>query len=330
MEYLAVKNIKNWMFIFLMSISNQLFAQIYPQSSHYMWNPQFENPALSGSKEGIRTTANFRYQWTGFTGAPITTNVGADMPLPLKNSGGGILLQHDRTGAYSFTALKFSYAYTQNLGSLKLSAGFNAGLVNAVLDGSKLTTPQGDFSGNNPNLNDDYLSTEKMSSFRPDLGLGIALRNDDFFVGVSVSNLANFSNEIKGTNASFSPDFGRYFTVHGGVKFPLGQKFSIEPNFLLKSDLNNWQTDISVVTTYNNLLSFGLGVRGYNNKSLESLLALVRIRVMKGMNFGYSYDANLGVLNQVSNGSHEISLSYLIPKKWETSRGKVVNHPRFL
>lgn len=330
MKFSVARNIRIGIFITLMNVTFFLSAQIYPQSSHFMWNPQFENPALSGSEEGIRTTAGFRYQWTGFDGAPITTNIGADMPLPLKNSGGGIFLQHDRTGAYAFTAIQLSYAYTQPLGKLKLSAGFNAGLINGMLDGSKLTTPQGDFSGGNSNLNDNYLPIDKVSSFRPEIGIGLAIRNDNFFAGVSVSNLANFSNEVQGTNASFSPDFGRALTLHGGVNYPLGQKFTIEPNFLVKTDLNNWQTNITVSTTYNNLLSFGLGVRGYNNKSLESLLALVRIRVMKGLNFGYSYDASLGVLNQVSNGSHEISLSYFIPKKWETSRGKVINHPRFL
>lgn len=295
-----------------------------------MWNPQFLNPSLSGSADGIRSAAAFRYQWTGFEGAPVTLQAGVDMPLPLKRSSAGLFLMHDRVGAIALTQVQLAYAYSQPLGTWKLNAGVFAGFSSASLDGNKIITPEGSNSGGVYNPDDPFLPSVKVSSIRPDISIGISAMNERYYAGIAVQNLANFSHRFQGFSDELTPDYGRFVSAQAGAKFNLNDNFSLEPTFLVKSDLKNTQIDISLLATYKNIISLGIGSRGYNKNSFESLIGLLSVRVIKGLNFGYSFDGNFGTLAKVSNGSHELSLSYVIPKNWADKKVKVINHPRFL
>jgi type IX secretion system PorP/SprF family membrane protein len=304
----------------------ELRAQTFPLSSHFLWNPQAEQPAMAGSADGIRLLAGFRYQWTGIEGAPQTAYAGADMKLPLKNSSAGIWMNYDKTGLMSFTQVRLSYAYTQPLNSKSaLSAGIHAGLLSIGLDGSRITTPGG--SGGN---DDDLLPRERSNGIRPEIGLGLNYQHELFYAGLFVQNLAGATSQINGLNGSFRADYGRHMGIQAGAVIPVGQNFSIDPALMLRTDLNNLQLDLATTLTYRKRFSAGLGFRGYNNNSVESLMALARIGITKDLALGYSYDSNLSGLNTVTNGSHEVSIGYLIPRDSPVRKGKIINHPRFL
>jgi type IX secretion system PorP/SprF family membrane protein len=314
------------LFVAFAAVPGRVSAQSFPLSSHFLWNPQAEQPALAGSAEGIRLAAGFRYQWVGIEGAPQTAYAGADMKLPIKNSSAGIWLSYDRTGLMSFTQARLSYAYAQPLSDKStLSIGVHAGIVSIGLDGSRITTPGGQ-GGND----DDLLPRERSNGFRPEIGFGINYKHEVFYAGVFLQNAAGLTSQINGLNGSFRADYGRYMGLQAGAVIPVGQNFSIDPAVILRADLNNFQLDFATMITYNQRFSAGVGVRGYNNSSLESLLALMRIGLTKDLALRYSFDANLLSLNSVTRGSHEISIGYLIPREAPSRKGKVINHPRFL
>jgi|GEM_PF-3021189 len=300
-------------------------AQVYFPSSHFTWHPQIDQPALMGNSEGIRMLGGYRYQWVGIDGAPMTVYAGADMKLPLKNSSGGVHIAHDRAGASTYTSAKLSYAYSVRIGDNKLNLGVQLGFLNIGLDGTKLVAPT---DGISPD--DDLINRGKSSAFRPEIGIGAAYIHNKFWVGASVHNLAGFKAKMDGLSTTFNADFGRYLAVQAGSVIPLSSRFSLDPGLLMRTDLVNWQLEAAILATLDKRYSLGVGARGYNNKSIESLLVLSKISISKNFSLMYSYDATLNKIRQVSGGTHEISLGYIIPKTAPSRSAKTINHPRYL
>lgn len=309
----------------VISITSTLNAQNFPTSSHFVWNPQADQPALTGVSDGIRMTGGYRYQWTNIEGSPMTSYAGVDMALPIKNSSGGMWLHHDRTGAMSFTQARLSYAYRINVGKSFLSAGLHAGLISISLDGSRLVTP-GDGVGGV----DDVLPLDKNNGLRAEIGAGIAFVHPAFYTSVAIHNAPGFTSKISGVNADFRADYGRYLTFQGGANVQINENISLKPSVLLRTDLKNYQLEFVALASLKERFTLGAGMRGYNNNSIESLLALMSIGITNNLSVRYSYDVNLLALNAVSRGSHEFSIGYIIPKSAPSSKGKTLSHPRFL
>lgn len=306
--------------------STKLLAQTFPLSSHYMWNPQVEQPALTGQSDGIRLLGGYRHQWTNIEGAPMTAYAGADMKLPLKNSSAGIFLHYDKTGLMSSTQAKISYSYAQPLTQNSvISIGVHAGILSTGINGSGITTPGG--SGGN---DDGALPVGRTSGLRPELGLGVAYKNKNLYGGIFAHNILGSTATIQGQNASLTTDFGRHFGMQVGGEIPVANEFTLDPTLLLRTDFINFQVDFSTKVTYKERFSLGLGLRGYNKASFESLITLIGIGVTKDLGIRYSYDINLSPLNLVNKGSHELSIAYLIPKNAPSKKSKMLNHPRFL
>jgi type IX secretion system PorP/SprF family membrane protein len=318
--------LKYFLVIVLVFMSFDISAQVFFNSTHISTlHQQFDQPALSGQSEGIRAFAAYRYQWVGIEGAPSTIFAGVDMKLPLKNSSGGFFIAHDRVGATAFTSAHMTYAYSIPIKKNTLSVGAKLGIVNMQLDGSKLITPS-----DNIGIEDPLLNSSKSSSIRPELGMGIAFNHPVFHVQMYVNNLADFKSKIDGIDDKFETYYGRYAGLGAGAKIAINEKISLDPTILLRSDFINYQFDISLSTTFLKKYSLGLGSRGYNKKSFESLFFITKIIFPKDIGLMYSYDWSLNSLQTVSNGSHEISIQYIIPKKYLTNRTKIINHPRYL
>lgn len=303
-----------------------LNAQVFFNSTHIStWHQQFDQPALSGQSEGIRTFAAYRYQWVGLEGAPNTIFLGADMKLPIKNSSGGIFISHDRAGATAITSAHMTYAYSFPIKNNSLSIGAKLGIVNMTLDGSKLVT-----SSDNIGIQDPLLNESKSSSLRPEVGIGVAFNHPIFFAHLFVNNLANFKSKLDGIDNEFSTTYGRYMGIGGGAEIPIREKFSLNPTILLRSDFIKYQFDISLSTTFLKKYTFGIGSRGYNKTSFESLFFITKIKLPKGIGLMYSYDLSQNSIKLASNGSHEVSFQCIIPKKYLSNRTKIINHPRYL
>lgn len=310
--------------LFIMSFNIQ--AQVFFNSTHISsWHQQFEQPALSGQSEGIRTFAAYRYQWLGIEGAPQSFFAGADMKLPIKNSSGGVFVAHDRAGATAFTSAHMTYAYSIPIKNNSLNIGAKVGLVNMRLDGSKLIAPS-----DNIGIEDPLLNSNKSSSIRPELGMGVAFNHPTFHVQLFVNNFTNFKSRLDGVDIEFDTYYGRYAGLGTGAEIPINSKISLNPTFFFRTDFVNSQFDISLSTTFLEKYSLGVGSRGYNKRSFESLFLITKIKLSKEIVLMYSYDKSLNSLKTVSQGSHELSIQYVIPKKYVSNRTKIMNHPRYL
>ena len=81
---------------------------------------------------------------------------------------------------------------------------------------------------------------------------------------------------------------------------------------------------------YKEYVYLGLNVRGYNKKAFESLSPVINIIPVKNLNIIYSYDVNLNKLAKINNGTHEVTLNYILPNSKMYKSPKIINNPRFL
>lgn len=320
---LCKDDLRIFLFLALVFVSFNIQAQVFFNSTHVsIWNQQIEQPALVGNSEGIRTVAAYRYQWVGIEGAPMTAYAGADMKLPLKNLSGGVLLSHDRAGATNYTGVDLSMAYSIPIKNNKINIGAKLGLKSMMIDGSKLTTPT---PGDDP-----LLSRTKESALRPNVGIGIAYIHSVFHIGAFVENVGDFKAKLSGLNTNFKTDFGRYYGIEAAADIPIGSNINIQPAVFLRINDYNHQIDISLATNIFDKYTLGLGARGYNKNSFESLILMTKVDLSKNISIMYSYDIVMNEVRTVSMGSHELGFQYIIPKDYASKRTKIINHPRYL
>ena len=114
----------------------------------------------------------------------------------------------------------------------------------------------------------------------------------------------------------------------GGYDIALGKKLSFMPSALVETDLKQVQANVSgTFTIIDNILA-GIAFRGYNKNTIDALSLIFGFRY-KGLQFVYSYDANLSYLTNFNSGSHELSVNYVIGLKKKENRGYFYHNPRF-
>src|SRR5688572_25102725 len=115
------------------------WAQQLPQLTQYQFNDYVFNPAVAGSRPFFELRSGHRYQWVGIQDAPRTFTLSAATPLGEKMGVGGYIFT-DHVGPTRRTGFQLSYAYHLRLtGDLKLSMALSAGLLQFLIDGSKIT-----------------------------------------------------------------------------------------------------------------------------------------------------------------------------------------------
>ncbi|HNF48448.1 MAG TPA: type IX secretion system membrane protein PorP/SprF [Chitinophagales bacterium] len=314
----------SFLLTFFMSIfvCMQVHAQIFPNSTHYMINPQVKNPAFYGHEDGITFGGNFRYQWAKLEGQPRTFNFFADANLPAAHGAVGLNVSADMLGAYTITTLNAGYNFIQPIkNKIKICIGLNAGVVISQLDESKLTTPES---------TDDDLNSLKQKSLRPNLTVGIALQHKFVDVGFAYSNLINFNDKFKGQSGELKTKYGNEFHAFVQGKLLFKDYIALRPSISFYTDFKEFQTDLSILAGYTKYGLIGINVRGFNKKTFESISPVINITAVKNLNIVYSYDLNLNKLAKVNKGTHEITLKYTLPNSKIYKQPKIINNPRFL
>ena len=302
-------------------------AQIQPITTHYMYNPQITNPAFYGSKNGINFGANYRHQWAKLNGQPQAINIFTDAELPQLHGGVGFNISNDRLGAFNNTNFNAGYTFIQNVkNKFKISIGLNIGATFSKLDGTKLITPQ----GNGNDLNDDALSGQIQKSIRPNLSFGIAFHHKFVEAGIVYTNLINAKDKFQGETKNLKPKYGGVLQTYISGKIKVSKDFSVRPSLALNTDFKEFQTDFSFMAGYKEYIYLGINVRGYNKNSFESLSPIISVSPIKNICIIYNYDVTLNRLAKVNKGSHEVTLSYILPNSKLFKTPKIINNPRFL
>ena len=270
------------------ALCTPVFGQLLPHYSQYMFNDNFINPAIVGTKGYNLASLTFRSQWTGFNDAPITETVSMYGPIGENMGFGGILL-NDKTGPRRTTGIQLSYAYRIQVfdDESKISFGLSGILYQHVLDKDKLIP---DIIG------DEALQGGREKTLAPDAAFGVYYYTDKYYAGFSVPQL--FQNKLQ-----------RHYFLTGGYQYEINEDFDVEPSFLIKAVVRvPVQFDVNAKLVYQEKYWSGLS---YRHK--ESIVFMLGMVAKNKYIFGYSYDITLTQIRKFSSGSHEIYLAIKFP-----------------
>ncbi|MBE8720618.1 PorP/SprF family type IX secretion system membrane protein [Sphingobacterium pedocola] len=304
-------------------LGGDAFAQQSIQFTQYIFNSISVNPAYTGYKEEWFAQMGLRSQWTGWSGAPKTGSISIDGVLdPIsKRHGIGLQITADQLGAQSATSVYANYAIRLQLDAddtQRLSLGVAAGLTQYGLDGNKLEMVD---------PGDQTLPAGKISTWNPDIRLGVYYYNPRWYAGVAVQDLFSGSNNNDDFrfNENLLESLYRNTNVYiiAGALFELEEGLHLRPSVLIKDDFKGpTSLDANAMFIFNSKFWIGAGYRTrtrlfnreyYDNSpnklsSLNSINAIAQFYATDRLRIGYSYDVMINRMSGLQAGTHEITL----------------------
>jgi len=285
---------KKFILILLASSSfiNLSLAQQDPLYSQYILNPLTINPAYAGLNNNFNASFSYRSQWGGFDGNPTTFNLNSHISLVDNRVGAGLMILQDKIGNNTNTEITAVGSYKLQLENSVFSFGMQAGVVNFKTDPSALNLADpGDPA---------FTTTENLS--KPNIGMGIALKSEKYFVGLSVPRL--LSTTFKSSQGQEFDLYDQHFYAFGSYVFTMGTRFRLKPAILLKSVSGApLSTDLNVNVNIDQVYQAGVFTRNFNTYGLQ-LQALFKEKFQ----FGYTFE--IPTANSVGSqfSTHEILL----------------------
>jgi type IX secretion system PorP/SprF family membrane protein len=319
--------IKSTFFILSVLASTIMMAQQPMQFSQYMFNKYQMNPAYAGFDFSLSVTGVYRSQWNELPTQPRTQNVNAHLPLYILNGAVGINVANEQIGYFNNTLGTISYNYVLETSVGLFSAGLKTGLMQSTFSGSLLRTPDGIYEGSTNSHEDPVLSELNQSGVGVLYGVGVYFIGDFFEAGASVSSLPENNITISDTKVALKP----YINFYAESTIDINSDFAIVPSLLLRTDLVQTQIDIAAIAKLSGNIFGGLGLRGYDPRSIDSGIIIAGWRFNENYTLSYAYDIGLSQLRAVHDGTHEIILNYNLNKLIGAGLPpKIIYNPRYL
>jgi len=294
-------------FLFLLG---DISAQQMPVYSQYFINGFLVNPALAGSDGTIKLQLSARNYMIGIKESPKTLTASANGRLLRQKTGvrkgkvtsqsgkvgmGG-LVYSDRSGLVNRIGLQYTYAYHIDFYRSQLSLGLLAALSQTRIDANKL-----DFNEPEPLLREGFGNL----AYVPDAGLGIFYKKQEYYIGLTASNL--FQRSIRFGEFDYNYILYRHFFLLGGTSFDISKDSYLAPVFLLKTTSNGlFQGEFSTRFSYKD--DFWLAIT-YRTPQIAAMMVGIRARELF---ISYTYEYNLNTIRTFSFGAHELCLTYRI------------------
>ncbi|WP_276374839.1 type IX secretion system membrane protein PorP/SprF [Chryseolinea sp. H1M3-3] len=272
-------------------------AQQKVQFTQYMFNGLVINPAYAGADEALNLTFIQRKQWANIEHSPTTQSLSAHTLFKKKNMGLGFTLINDKIGVHKNLNVLSNFAYHLRVSKNSyLSMGIQAGIHNRKSN-------YGSLAGNSnidPKL---YDATVSYTAF--DLGMGIYYRSPRLHVGFSAPEILPERYSLNDTMEINLREVN--FFLFSKYNFEVTEFIDLEPSMLFKFLKGvPLSFDLNLNFIYRKVLTLGLSYR----KS-ESIDFMMKAQVTPQLQFGYAYDHPIGEISKMSNGSHELMVSYV-------------------
>ncbi len=302
--------------LLLTAAAGSALAQQQPQFTHYGLNGMYLNPAYAGIKGQGEVNLIGRYQYLNISntagdanGSPRTGMVSVSLPILPISGGVGLVVYYDQVGEQKMTNAALSYSQHVKVGAGKLGFG---------LQGTFTHLGKGQYRAIEPN---DPLIPLNSNDQKFDAGAGIWYESSSFYGGISFNNLArsqySFANKDGANISSYINENHAYLTA--GYNIEASSSVVVTPMVLVKAVMPDSKFDNS--KNY----SFEGGVRatlddkywvGVNYRNEESISGLLGLSFAKdnAMRVGYAFDFIAFNQDARAFSSHEIMLSYRLPK----------------
>ena len=274
-------------------------AQFDTHFTHYWALQGYYNPAVAGLSGRLNMYGTYAMQMAGYTNAPATMLVGADMVLPTerKNQAVSANLYSESIGLFSNQRLFAGYAYRLRLWGGGLAMGISAGTLEQKFDGSEVETEQG---------NDPALPSSEVDGTGLDITAGLHYAHRLGWAGLSVMHLTAPTIELGETHEiKIDPTY----YLSGGCNIQLKNPLlSIQPSLQVMTDLQAWRADVTIRGTYT-----------YDEKRYYAGLTyspMTSVAILLGgeidnVTFGYAYEiftSGVGLIH----GSHDLYVGYVM------------------
>ena len=274
-------------------------AQFDTHFTHYWALQGYYNPAVAGLSGRLNMYGTYAMQMAGYTNAPATMLLGADMVLPTerKNQAVSANLYNESIGLFTNQRLFAGYAYRFGLWGGRMALGISAGSLEQKFDGSKVEaeTP-----------NDDAFPSSEVDGMGLDLTAGIHYVHRFFYAGLSVMHLTAPVIELGETNMI---KIDRTYYLSGGgnilLKNPL---LSVQPSLQVMTDLQAWRADVTIRGTYT--YDEKRYYAGFTYSPMTSVAILLGGEI-NSVSFGYAYEiftSGVGLIH----GSHDLYVGYVM------------------
>lgn len=277
-------------------------AQQLPQYTQYFLNDYAINPAVAGLRDLIEIRSNNRYQWEGITDAPRTYTLSLNLPMPDEHFGVGAYLFTDIVGPTRRVGMQIGGAYRLQLNSdLELGVGVSVGMLEYSVDGAKIDLAQ---------PGDGALANILGRTRVMDARAGIHLNAEDWYVGLSVPQIANNNVDLYSENTAGNSTLQTHLFLTAGYRYALSDDFMLEPNVMFKYVAPTpFKLDVSLRGMYKDVVWIGANYR--NN---DAVSAMVGFKVLDKILIAYSHDFSTTDIRNYSTGTHEVMLGLDVPK----------------
>jgi len=278
-----------------------VWAQQTPITSQYLTNGLVINPAYAGTRGALSASLSYRKQWARIAGAPQFQNLSLHSPINKKEKVAlGLVADYITYGVTKDVGLYGFYAYNVRLGAGKLSMGAKAGVDFSNINFNNLKFPD----GNQP---DPLLMDNIKYPPLPNFGVGFYYYTDKYFAGLSVPSILTYqSDELD--ESKMSPNFRMFKTYFSaGALIRFSDLFKVKPSMLLRYSMSE---PLEVDLNANLIIADLVWIGGSYRIAEKAVVALLDLQLTPQLKLGYSYDYQIGHLNNYTSGTHEVSLRY--------------------
>lgn len=270
------------------------FTQQLPHFSQYYLNDYLINPAVGGSRPYFEGKSAHRYQWEGITDAPRTYTLSVNGPTKNQKMGFGGYIFTDNVGPTRRTGFNASYAYHIKVNErVKLSMGLSAGVIQFMIDGSKITLRESD---------DDIITNGVQSVLLPDAGFGLYLYHEKYYVGFSAPQLLNSRVNFFKDGRNPEGTLPSHFFFNAGYKFKVVEDFVIEPSVFVKYVK---PVPVQFEGTVRIIYQDKIWIAG-TYRDRDAITASMGYLINNYFTIAYGFDFTTTNLRNYSNGTHEL------------------------
>lgn len=293
-----------------------------PMFSQYYASPLYLNPGLIGSVKQPRIIFNSRMQWAQLPNAFTTYAVSADYLVEDWSSAFGVQVMTDKAGSANLRNTSAHGMYAAKIRIAEgwvFSPGVSFGFASRSIDFDKLVF--GDMIIHNGPTTDDALGHLGNQNYF-DFSSGAVIYNKTFWAGFSGYHINEPNYSLLGEDAKLP----MRLSIHGGFRIPIKHSIlsnsklsSFAPSFVYKSQGEFKQLDIGTNIIFDPVM-VGLWYRGiptnknYSKQASQDAVIFILGLNLKYIEVGYSYDFTISDIGPQSGGSHEISITLLLPE----------------
>lgn len=322
--------------VFILPAQDMQFTQFYA-------SPLYLNPAFTGANVCSRATLAYRNQWPGIKKTYQSYLLSLDHYLPKQNIGVGLLCGVDQagTGGLTTTIVSPSFSYEVKLKKqFAMRFGLQPGIMIKSIHFDRLLF--GDQIARGGSTGASSVATVEsptQSKAFFDLGAGALIYTSKLWLGASFSHLTKPNESLYNVDGVILPI---KYSVHGGGKFMLNEdekdpdaQKSVSVVMHYKGQGEFDQFDIGVYFSQN-VFNFGLWYRGipglkaykpgYRND--DAVAAIVGFQKDR-LTIGYSYDVTISLLQRLTKGAHELTLSYQFCTQKTKVKRQLISCPKF-